>query len=445
MKGESNMANISIFGLGYVGAVSLACLADNGHKMIGVDVNPLKAKIINEGRSPIIEHGLDELMRKGVESGSIRAVMDSHEAIHASELSIICVGTPSNSNGSLDLQYVVKVAHEIGKALADKNDYHIIVLRSTVLPGTTEEVVIPALEQASGKKCGVDFGVCFNPEFLREGSSIKDFYEPPFTVVGAENADTAEAVLRLYGMLEAPVQVVPIRVAEMVKYSCNAFHALKVTFANEIGSICKANDIDSHKVMEIFCLDKKLNLSPYYLTPGYAFGGSCLPKDLRALLYLSRHFDLNLPVMESILPSNELQVERAFRMVTEAGSKRVGVLGFSFKAGTDDLRESPIVELIERLIGKGYQIQVYDRNVSLANLHGANRAYIEKEIPHIAQLMAGTIDEVIEESDVIVIGNNSAEFADVQKRVNGRHVMVDLVRAAGKEAVSNGHYQGIGW
>jgi GDP-mannose 6-dehydrogenase len=445
MKGEANMSNISIFGLGYVGAVSLACLADNGHNMIGVDVNPLKAKIINEGRSPIIEHGLDELMRKGVESGSIRAVMDSHEAIHASELSIICVGTPSNSNGSLDLQYVEKVAHEIGKALADKHDYHVIVLRSTVLPGTTEEVVIPALEQASGKKCGVDFGVCFNPEFLREGSSIKDFYDPPFTVVGAETAETAAVVLRLYSMLEAPVQVAPIRVAEMVKYSCNAFHALKVTFANEIGSVCKANGIDSHKVMEIFCLDKKLNLSPYYLTPGYAFGGSCLPKDLRALLYLSRHFDLNLPVLESILPSNDLQVERAFRMVTEAGSKRVGVLGFSFKAGTDDLRESPIVELIERLIGKGYQIQVYDRNVSLANLHGANRAYIEKEIPHIAQLMADTIDEVIEESDVIVIGNNSAEFANVQKRVNGRHVMVDLVRAAGREASSNGHYQGIGW
>jgi len=439
------MSNISVFGLGYVGAVSLACLADNGHQIVGVDVYPTKVNIINHGRSPIIEEGLNELMRKGVESGAIRATTDSREAVHNTDVSIICVGTPSNSNGSLDLRYVERVAFEIGEALASKDAYHIIVLRSTVLPGTTEEVVIPALEQASGKKSGVDFGVCFNPEFLREGSSIKDFYNPPFTVIGADDPRVAEAVLELYSMLSAPVRVVPIRVAEMVKYSCNAFHALKVTFANEIGNICKASGIDSHQVMEIFCLDTKLNLSPYYLTPGFAFGGSCLPKDLRALLYHGRHFDLNLPVLESILPSNNLQVEHAYRMVTQAGSKRVGVLGFSFKAGTDDLRESPIVELIERLIGKGYQIQVYDKNVSLANLHGANRAYIEKEIPHIAQLMTDTVDEVIEGSDVIVVGNKSPEFADVRERVNGRHVMVDLVRSAGKEALSNGHYQGISW
>jgi len=439
------MSNISVFGLGYVGAVSLACLADNGHQIVGVDVYPTKVNIINHGRSPIIEDGLNELMRKGVQSGAIRATTDSREAVHNTDVSIICVGTPSNSNGSLDLRYVERVAFEIGEALASKDAYHIIVLRSTVLPGTTEEVVIPALEQASGKKSGVDFGVCFNPEFLREGSSIKDFYNPPFTVIGADDPRVAEAVLELYSMLSAPVRVVPIRVAEMVKYSCNAFHALKVTFANEIGNICKASGIDSHQVMEIFCLDTKLNLSPYYLTPGFAFGGSCLPKDLRALLYHGRHFDLNLPVLESILPSNNLQVEHAYRMVTQAGSKRVGVLGFSFKAGTDDLRESPIVELIERLIGKGYQIQVYDKNVSLANLHGANRAYIEKEIPHIAQLMTDTVDEVIEGSDVIVVGNKSPEFADVRERVNGRHVMVDLVRSAGKEALSNGHYQGISW
>lgn len=439
------MSKISVFGLGYVGAVSLACLADNGHEVIGVDVNPLKVNIINEGRSPIIEHGLDDLMRKGVEAGSIRALTDSREAVHATELSIICVGTPSNTNGSLDLRYVQRVSHEIGEALAEKDAYHIVVLRSTVLPGTTEEVVIPALEQASGKKCGVDFGVCFNPEFLREGSSIKDFYNPPFTVIGADEPKVAESVQQLYSGLSAPLQVVPVRVAEMVKYACNAFHALKVTFANEIGNICKVSGIDSHKVMDIFCLDTKLNLSPYYLTPGFAFGGSCLPKDLRALLYHGRHFDQNLPVLESILPSNNLQVERAYRMVTQAGSKRVGVLGFSFKAGTDDLRESPIVELIEKLIGKGYKIQLYDKNVSLANLHGANRTYIEKEIPHIAQLMADTIDEVIESSDVILIGNGSPEFANVRERVNGRHVIIDLVRVVGRDAVSDHQYQGIGW
>jgi GDP-mannose 6-dehydrogenase len=439
------MSTISIFGLGYVRAVSLACLAENGHKMIGVDVNPLKAEIINEGRSPIIEHGLEEIIRKSVASGAIRAVMDSREAIHNSDISFISVGTPSNDNGSLDLKYVEKVAREIGKALADKNAYHVVILRSTVLPGTTEELLIPILEQESGKKCGVDFGVCFNPEFLREGTAIKDFYDPPFTVIGTEDEKVAEMIQGLYLMLNAPLRVVPIREAEMIKYACNAFHALKVTFANEIGSICKAGGIDSHKVMEIFCLDTKLNLSPYYLKPGYAFGGSCLPKDLRALTYLSRRFDLNLPILESIIPSNDLQVERAYRMVTQAGSKRVGVLGFSLKAGTDDLRESPIVELIERLIGKGYEIQVYDKNVSLSNLYGANRAYIEKEIPHIAQLMCDSIEDVIEGSDVIVIGNNSPEFQNVQSRYNGHHVTIDLVRAAGKEVVSNANYHGISW
>jgi GDP-mannose 6-dehydrogenase len=439
------MSSISIFGLGYVGAVSLACLAENGHKVIGVDVNPLKAEIINSGRSPIIEHGLEEMIAKGVASGTIRAVMGAHEAIHNSEISFISVGTPSNGNGSLDLKYVEKVAREIGKALADKDAYHIVILRSTVLPGTTEELLIPTLEEESGKKCGVDFGVCFNPEFLRESTAVKDFYDPPFTVIGTADEKVAEAVEGLYSMLDAPLRIVPIREAEMIKYACNAFHALKVTFANEIGSICKASGIDSHKVMEIFCLDTKLNLSPYYLKPGYAFGGSCLPKDLRALTYLGRRSDLTLPILESIIPSNDLQVERAYRMVTQAGSKRVGVLGFSFKAGTDDLRESPIVELIERLIGKGYEIQVYDKNVSLANLYGANRTYIEKEIPHIAQLMRDSIEEVVEGSDVIVIGNNSPEFINVQERYNGRHITIDLVRAAGKNVVSNTNYQGISW
>lgn len=439
------MSAISIFGLGYVGAVSLACLAENGHKVIGVDVNPLKADIINSGRSPIVEHGLQEMIQKGVASGVIRATMDTREAILNTEISFISVGTPSNSNGSLDLKYVENVAREIGKALLEKDAYHIIILRSTVLPGTTEDLLIPVLEQESGKKCGVDFGVCFNPEFLRESTAIKDFYDPPFTVIGAADEKVANVVQGLYSMLNAPLRIISIREAEMIKYACNAFHALKVTFANEIGSICKAGGIDSHKVMEIFCLDTKLNLSPYYLKPGYAFGGSCLPKDLRALTYLGRHFDLTLPILESIIPSNDIQVERAYRMVTQAGSKRVGVLGFSFKAGTDDLRESPIVELIERLIGKGYDIQVYDKNVSLANLHGANRTYIEKEIPHIAQLMRDSIEDVIEGSDVIVIGNNSPEFQNVQSRYNGHHVTIDLVRAAGREVVSNANYHGISW
>lgn len=439
------MTTISVFGLGYVGSVLVACLADNGHKVIGVDVNPIKVNIINEGRTPIIEQGLGELICKGVAEGRIRATTDTVKAVLDSEISIVCVGTPSQLNGSLNLNYVKRVCEDIGNTLANKEGYHVVVLRSTMLPGSTEEVVIPILEEASGKKVGNDMGVCFNPEFLREGSSIKDFYDPPFTVIGTNDERAAAVVKELYGMLEAPLMVVPFKVAEMVKYANNAFHALKVTFANEIGDICKQNNIDSHQVMDIFCQDTKLNLSSYYLTPGFAFGGSCLPKDLRALLYHCRHYDLHLPVLEAILPSNKHQIDIAYQMVKRTGRKRVGVLGFSFKAGTDDLRESPIVELIEHLIGKGYQVQVYDRNVSLANLHGANRAYIEQEIPHIASLMAESIEDVLDGSDVLVIGNKSPEFKDVLSKLNGEQTMIDLVRVTEENISSNEYYQGICW
>jgi len=439
------MSSISVFGLGYVGSVLIACLADHGHELIGVDVNPTKAGMINEGRTPVIEEGLGELMKKGVAAGCIRATTDSVHAVRESEISIICVGTPSNPNGSLNLNYVKKVCEEIGGVLASKPEYHVVVVRSTMLPGSTEEVVIPALEGASGKKAGRDFGVCFNPEFLREGSSIKDFYNPPFTIIGAEDEKVASIVKELYSMLDAPLMVVPLKVAEMVKYTNNAFHALKVSFANEIGDICKQNNIDSHQVMDIFCQDKKLNLSPYYLKPGFAFGGSCLPKDLRALLYHSRHFDMHLPVLEAILPSNSRQVDLAYGMITRTSLKKVGVLGFSFKAGTDDLRESPIVELIERLIGKGYQVRVYDRNVSLANLRGANRVYIEQEIPHIASLMSDSIESILESSEVIVIGNNSPEFADIVSKVQSDRIVIDLVRVSGDHFNLNGNYRGICW
>jgi GDP-mannose 6-dehydrogenase len=439
------MTEVSVFGLGYVGAVSLAILADNGHRSRGVDVNPLKVEMINSGRSPIIEPGLDELIKKGVDSGQILAGTDAREAVAASDLSIICVGTPSNHTGGLDLTFVRRVSQEIGAALADKDGYHIVALRSTVLPGTTQEVIIPTLEAASGKKAGRDFGVCFNPEFLREGSSIKDFHNPPYTIVGTEDETVARAMARLYSFVDARLEVVPIRVAEMIKYANNAFHALKVTFANEIGAICKQGGIDSHQVMELVCLDTKLNLSPYYLKPGFAFGGSCLPKDLRALLHYSHHRDLSLPLLEAILPSNNRQIDVAYDMISRAGSKRVGVLGFSFKAGTDDLRESPIVELIERLIGKGYQVKVYDKNVSLSNLHGANRVYIEQQIPHIAGLMADTVEEVLETSDLIVVGNNSPEFAGALPLLRPEHVLIDLVRITDDYASLNGQYHGIGW
>jgi len=439
------MATISIFGLGYVGAVSAAALADNGHKVIGVDVNPTKVDMINAGRSPIIEAGLPELMQKGVEAGRICATTDGRTAVFDSDLSIICVGTPSHSNGSLNLSYVQRVCQQIGAALADKPAYHVIIARSTMLPGSTEELVIPILEETSGKQAGPDFCVCFNPEFLREGSSIKDFYDPPFTVIGSDDERAAAAARELYAMLEAPLLTVPIKVAEMVKYTCNAFHGLKVTFANEIGNICKQQNIDSHQVMDIFCQDTKLNISPYYLKPGFAFGGSCLPKDLRALLYHARQLDQEPPVLQAILRSNRQQIDKAYQLIRRTRHKRVGVLGFSFKAGTDDLRESPMVELVERLIGKGYQLRVYDRNVSLANLQGANRAYIEKEIPHIASLMCDSIEDVLADCDVVVVGNGAPEFRQALDQIRPEQTVIDLIRIGGETGQLNGQYNGICW
>jgi len=436
---------ISIFGLGYVGTISAACLAQQGHQVIGIDVNPDKVNIINDGRSPVIEQDIGDIIAQVVGDGLLRATTDATDGVLNSELSLICVGTPSNENGSLDLTFVERVCHDIGRALAQQDDFHTVVLRSTVLPGATETSVIPALERASGQIAGQDFGVCFNPEFLREGTSVYDFYHPPFTVIGQTDSQAAEAASGLYESLNAPLLIVPVKVAEMIKYANNAFHALKITFANEIGNICKQQGIDSHQVMDIFCMDTKLNLSPYYLKPGYAFGGSCLPKDLRALLYHGRRLDLQLPVLEAILPSNELQVKRGFELIKRTGQKDIGILGFSFKAGTDDLRESPLVELIEMLIGKGYQVRVYDRNVSLARLHGANKAYIEKQIPHIATLMCGSMEGVLAESDVIVIGNKAPEFQQALERVRPDQTIIDLARISKDLDRSDAQYQGICW
>jgi GDP-mannose 6-dehydrogenase len=436
---------ISVFGLGYVGTVSAACLAQQGHQVTGVDINRNKVEIINSGHSPVIEQDVDEIIAQTVADGRLQATTDATAGVLNSDLSLICVGTPSNSNGSLDLTFVKRVCHDIGHVLAQRKDFHTVIVRSTVLPGTTEECIIPTLEQASGQVAGQEFGVCFNPEFLREGTSVYDFYHPPFTVIGQSDPQTAEIAAGLYEDLDVPLLIVPLKVAEMVKYANNAFHALKVTFANEIGNICKRQGIDSHQVMDIFCLDKKLNLSPYYLKPAYAFGGSCLPKDLRALLYHGHSLDAKLPVLEAILPSNEYQVKIGFEMVRRTGKKKVGVLGFSFKAGTDDLRESPLVELIETLIGKGYHVLVYDQNVSLAHLNGANRAYIEREIPHIATLMCNSIQEVLAESEVIVIGNKAPEFRDVLQQAHRGQTIIDLVRITEHLDESAAHYQGICW
>lgn len=435
---------ISVFGLGYVGAVSAACFADDGHEVVGVDVSETKVSLINEGRSPIIEEGIAEMTERVVTSGRLRATADAREAVLATDISLVCVGTPSNENGSLKLDYVERVSEEIGAVLADKPERHMVVMRSTMLPGTIEGLVLPALERTSVKKAGTDFDLSVNPEFLREGSSIRDFYSPPFTLIGADSPEAGALLKQLYSKVEAPLYVTSVKAAEMVKYACNCFHGLKVAFANEIGNICKESDIDSHEVMDVFVKDTKLNLSPYYLKPGFAFGGSCLPKDLRALAYRARQLDVPVPVLDAALESNLLQIERAVQMIVRTGKKRVGFLGFAFKAGTDDLRESPVVSVIERMIGKGYDVRLYDREVSLARLVGANKQYIEQEIPHIARLMADSIDEVLDSSDVIVIGNKAEEFRTLETNIGPDRVVIDLVRMFGDRR-SDELYQGICW
>jgi GDP-mannose 6-dehydrogenase len=434
---------LSIFGLGYVGCVSAACFAKEGHTVTGVDVNANKAEMINSGKSPIVEAGIGPLLDEVVKANRLSATTDSAAAVHNTDVSLVCVGTPSNTNGSLDLRYVTRVCEEIGVALKDKTERHVVIIRSTMLPGTIETIVIPTLEERSTKRVGKDFGVCINPEFLREGSSLKDFYAPPFTLIGADDPETTATVRELYSRIDAPVIATSVKTAEMVKYVCNCFHALKVSFANEIGNICKAVGVDSHEVMDIFCQDTKLNLSPYYLKPGFAFGGSCLPKDLRAMNYKAKQVDVEVPVLSSILPSNKRQIEHAIDMVLATGRKRVGVVGFSFKAGTDDLRESPIVTLIETLLGKGIQLVVYDKEVSLARLFGANKEYIERQIPHIAQLMRSSIDEVLEFAEVLVIGNNAEEFRQIEQKQREGQVVIDLVRLFNK--TSDETYQGICW
>jgi GDP-mannose 6-dehydrogenase len=429
--------------LGYVGTVSAACLARE-HDVIGVDPNPVKVDLVNQAKSPIVEKGLDELIEKAVGSGRLRATRSARDAVSQTELSLVCVGTPSRSNGSLDLQYLERVCRDIGEAIASDKGFHTVVIRSTVLPGTMREVVIPTLEAASGKKAGQGFGICSNPEFLREGTAVHDYDHPPKTVIGKADDVSGEKLASLYSKLPAPLIMTDVATAEMVKYVDNVWHALKVDFANEIGNICKAVGLDGHQVMDIFCKDTKLNLSPYYMKPGFAFGGSCLPKDVRALTYCAKTLDLDLPVLTSILRSNERQIERGIEMVMGSPGKRVGVLGFSFKAGTDDLRESPIVTLIEHLIGKGYELKLYDRNVSLARLTGANKAYIEQHVPHLARLMVDSIDEIFAHADTIVVGNADPQFAEAVGRASDRQVVVDLVRVS-KTRVSEGGYQGICW
>jgi GDP-mannose 6-dehydrogenase len=435
---------ISIFGMGYVGTVSAGCLANDGHEVIGVDPVPTKVDLINAGQSPIIEEHIGELIAATVKSGKLRATCDQDRAVRETELSFVCVGTPSQTNGNLDLSYIRRVCEEIGKAIKNKSARHTVVIRSTILPGTMRRIVIPVLEEYSGKKAGVDFGVCNNPEFLREGSAVKDYNAPPKTVFGESDRTSGDVLAALYAKLDAPLIRTDIETAEMVKYVDNSWHALKIGFANEIGNLCKSFSIDAHEVMKIFCQDRKLNISPAYLQPGFAFGGSCLPKDLRALAYQAKTHDLDLPIMTAILPSNELQVTRGLQMITANGNKRVGILGFSFKAGTDDLRESPMIEIIERLIGKGYDLRIFDKNVNLASLVGANKDFILNRIPHISRLMVNGIDAVLSHAQTVVIGNKDADFMRVPERLHADQRLVDFVRITERRS-ENGKYDGICW
>jgi GDP-mannose 6-dehydrogenase len=423
-----------------VGAVSAGCLAAEGHQVRGVDPLADKVDLINRGHSPIVEAEISEIIEETARAGNLRATQDPTAAIHETDISFICVGTPSQPNGNLDLRYIRRICEQIGNALRTKGDRHTVVIRSTILPGTMRKVVIPTLEESSGKTAGEDFGVCNNPEFLREGSAVKDFRSPPKTVIGELDQASGELLASLYEHVQAPIIRTDLNTAEMIKYVDNSWHALKIGFANEIGNLCDSFGVDADAVMNIFCQDKKLNISPAYLKPGFAFGGSCLPKDLRALSYQAKIHDLQLQILSAVLPSNEMQIARGVKLVMNSGSQRVGVLGFSFKAGTDDLRESPVIEVIERLIGKGYDLRIYDRNVNIAALVGANRDFILNHIPHISKLMVPSIDAVLAHAQTIVIGNRDPEFSQIPARLREDQHLVDFVRIT-RQGSSNAKHQ----
>ncbi len=435
---------ISIFGMGYVGAVTAACLAKEGHRVIGVEISKDKVEQIAAGKSPLVEDKIVEIIGDVVRQGTLSATMDARSAINETDVSMICVGTPSRPNGDVDLTFVTRVSEKIGQVLKNKSGFHTLIYRSTIPPGTTEEVVIPILEEHSGKRVYLDFDVCFNPEFLREGSAVDDLYHPPFTVVGVQSEGAAEVVKQLFSFVNAPFEVTTIRTAEMVKYVCNVFHALKICFANEVGTLARRFGIDGHEVMRLFALDTKQNISPMYLKPGFAYGGSCLPKDVRGLLYQARKMDYAAPLIAAIPPSNDQQLDEGFQLVTSFKKKKIGFLGLAFKGGTDDLRESALVRLAERLIGKGYELLIYDRHVNLARIFGSNKAFIEKEIPHIEKLFATSIDEVVYGSEVIIVGNYDPEYASALKAARDRRI-VDLVRITDNPAALGDNYHGICW
>jgi len=433
---------ISIFGLGYVGCVGAACLAKLGHSIIGNDVSANKINLINQGKPTIIEAEIEELIKDGHEKGLIRATGDYKEAVQNSEISFIVVGTPSSKEGHLNLNYIYAVARQIGEALRDKNEFHIVAIRSTVLPGTNKKVG-EIIAEASGKTRGKDFTVVSNPEFLREGTAVHDYMNPPLTLIGTDSKLAEEKFRELYKEIPGEFISTDIEVAEMMKYVNNTFHALKIVFGNEVGNICKALGIDSHKVMEIFCKDKQLNISPYYFMPGFAYGGSCLPKDSKALRTLAHDLYVDVPVINAINPSNEIQKKIAIDIIESKGRRKIGILGLSFKAGTDDLRNSPIVDVVEYLYGKGYSIQIYDKNVKVSQLTGTNADFIAAKLPHLHQIISSDLDAVCSECDVLVISNKEKEFSDIPAKYPGKCI-VDLVRQF-KALDYQGNYEGVSW
>jgi GDP-mannose 6-dehydrogenase len=434
-----------VFGIGYVGAVVSACLVDSGHEIIAVDPHETKVRCINEGKSPIVEKGLDELISKGVASGRLKAIKDCREAVMNTEMSLVCVGTPSEQDGSLDYKYIRQICQEIGEVLGEKELFHTVVIRSTVVPGTLEDIVKPILEEASGKKAGVDFGLGNNPEFLRESTAIEDYRNPTQIVVGAIDETTAQKIMSLYDGMDAPRTITTPRIAEGVKYVSNSWRASKISFANEIGNILKCHGVDSHEVMKIFFEDRKINMGPSFLMPGFAFGGSCLPKDVRALRVSANDKGLPTPIFDSLMKANELQVQHALDMVAATGCQKVGLLGLSFKPGTDDLRESPLVTLAELMLKNGYELKIYDPCVYQARLmKGANAEYIEKTIPHIAQHLVETPEELLQASEMFVLGNGTREFSEILERADEKSPIVDLVRLKGAYE-KRAAYNGICW
>jgi GDP-mannose 6-dehydrogenase len=436
---------ISIFGLGYVGAVSLACLSRDGHHVIGVDIDRSKLELIACGKTPVVEEGMVELMQQVAASGRVSVTTDSEQAVLDSELSLVCVGTPSAANGSQDQAAILALAASMGRALRRKTAPHVVVFRSTLVPGTVEDVLRPIIEEGSGKKDGVDFHLCFQPEFLREGSSIRDYDKPPFTVLGANHAYPADRLRELFGHLPCKFLQTTVRSAEMMKYCCNNFHALKITFANETARLCGALGVDPFEVMDLVCQDTQLNISPAYLRPGFAFGGSCLPKDLRATSYLAKIHDVEIPMLSSILDSNQAHLAQAADKVLASGSKRIGFIGLSFKSGTDDLRESPLVTLAEQLIGKGLQLSIYDPDVHLSQLLGANRRYIEKHLPHIGQLVRADIEAVINDSELLVVALGDETVTDaLQRCLRADQQVLDLTRLSNARELA-AQVQGLNW